>query len=567
MSPSTRVPWDRRTRTSGDRPRVIVIGAGMAGMAVGCYGQMSGLETRIFESHVLPGGCCTAWAREGYLFDYCIDWLNGTAPGNEANQVWRELGALDGKAITRFDEINRVVAEDGRSVTFHTDPDRLQAELEACSPADAAKIRRFCADLRRFVRLEIHPFLTPTPLMSWREKLRMLGKVLPALGLFRRTGGTQMADFADSLSDPFLAAALRNMFYQDPRTFALIPFHYTMAEAHKGNVGMPQGGSLGLARSVEERYLGLGGRIDFRAKVTRVLVEDGRAVGVELRNGERHYADHVVAAGDVHTTVTKLLGGEYTNPRLDTLFTEVAPDPEQLYPAVVSVFVGFRGDVAADEPVSTTYLLPEEDVARLPGVLQKSLVVHLRSRLIAGLAPEGRSLIHCTYFSDYDTWKALRSTDRRAYWDLKRQLAAFIREFLERRFPGIDERVEVVQVATPATTERYTGNHRGSILGWKSPKADDLVDDLIAKDRLALPGLAGFHLAGQWVGSGGLLRAAASGRFAAQYLCRELGVPFHAEESRGAEPWQAGKLGDLPQLDNWTERPRAARPTARTSRT
>ncbi len=542
-----------------------MIGAGMAGMSMGCYGQMSGLETRIFESHVLPGGCCTAWAREGYLFDYCLDWLNGTAPGNHANQVWQELGALDGKAITRFEEMNRVVSTDGREVTFYTDPDRLQAELEACSPADADRIRAFCADLRRFLKLELHPFLWPTPLMPWREKLKLARQVLPALRLFARTA-KQMTDFTDTLSDPFLATAMRNMFYQDPQNFAVIPFHYTMAEAHKGNVGLPQGGSLGLARSVEERYYTLGGRIDFRARVARVLVEDGRAVGVELRNGERHYADHVVSACDTLTTVNKMLGGEYTNPRLEELFTEVLPDHEQLYPSVVSVFVGFRGDVPADEPPSTTYLLDDEDLARLPGVLQRSVVVHLRSRLIDGLAPEGRSLIQCTYFSDYDTWKGLRSTDRRAYWDLKERLGAFVREFLERRFPGIDERVEVVQVATPATTERYTGNHRGSILGWKSPRADDLVEALVAKDRLALPGLSGFHLAGQWVGSGGVLRAAASGRFAAQYVCRELGVPFRAEVSGGTEPWHPGKLGDLPQLDT-SERPRAARPTARTTRT
>ncbi|MEV8441100.1 NAD(P)/FAD-dependent oxidoreductase [Actinosynnema sp. NPDC051121] len=567
MSRSARVVWERRTRTPDFTPRVIVIGAGVAGMAVGCYGQMSGLETRIFESHVLPGGCCTAWARDGYLLDYCIDWLNGTAPDNEANQVWRELGALDGKTVTTFSEFNRVVAQDGRSVTFHTDPDLLQAELESCSPADSAKIRAFCADLRRFGRVDIHPFLTPPPLMSWREKLRMLGKVLPAFRLFWRTGGTRMADFADGLRDPFLATAFRNMFFQDPKNFALLPYHYTMSQAHKGNVGVPQGGSLGLARSIEERYAGLGGRIDFRAKVVRVLVEDGRAVGVELRNGERHYADHVVAACDGLTTVSKLLGGEHSNPRLDTLLDEVLPDPEQLYPALVSVFVGFRGDVGADEPVSTTYLLPDEDAARLPGALQKSLVVHLRSRVLAGLAPEGRSLIHCNYFSDFETWKALRKTDRRAYWDLKRELAAFIREFLERRFPGIGERIELVQIATPATTERYTGNHRGAILAWKSPKADDLLDDLIAKDKLALPGLAGFHLAGHWVGGGSLIKAASSGRFAVQYLCRELGVPFRAHESGGTEPWHAGKLGELPQLDNWTERPRAARPTARTSRT
>lgn len=52
--------WDSRHRAPGSTPRVIVIGAGIAGLSTGCYAQMSGMRTRIFEKHVLPGGCCTA---------------------------------------------------------------------------------------------------------------------------------------------------------------------------------------------------------------------------------------------------------------------------------------------------------------------------------------------------------------------------------------------------------------------------------------------------------------------------------------------------------------------------
>ncbi|TDV54218.1 phytoene desaturase family protein [Actinophytocola oryzae] len=538
----------------GDAPSVIIIGAGVSGMAAGCYGQMSGLRTRILEKHVLPGGCCTAWSRNGYIFDYCIEWLNGTAAGNEANQVWRELGALDGKSITTYELFNRVVDVSGRSVDFYTDPDRLESHLLAISPVDAPLIRRFCADLRRFTKVDIHPFLTAPALRSTRERLTMLRQVLPMFRLFWRNGATQMHTFADRFQDPLLRKGFRNIFFQDPENFALIPYLYTMAGAHNGNVGFPQGGSLGLARSIEERYTSLGGVIDFRARVERVIVEDGRAVGVQMRGGRRHYADHVVAACDGYTTLHKLLGGAYTNPRVDKLYNEVRHRPGEMFPAVVSAFVGFGGDVDANESHSTTYLLSREDAARLPGSLQDSIVVQLRSRYTDDLAPPGRSLIHCTYFSDYDYWKSLRSTDRRGYWARKQDVAEFVREFLGRRYPGLGERIEMVSVATPTTTERYTGNHRGSIGGWKSPEADDLLAKLVAKDRMRLPDLSGFHMTGQWVAESGLIRAASSGRFVMQYVCQELGVPFQAWESDGDEPWHPGKLGHLPQLDTWPER-------------
>ncbi|MFJ7495697.1 phytoene desaturase family protein [Streptomyces sp. NPDC097727] len=547
--------WSAVEREADGSPRVIVIGAGVAGMSTGCYAQMNGMRSRIFEKHVLPGGCCTAWSRDGYIFDYCIEWLIGTAAGNDAHQVWRELGALDGKTITNFEMFNRVVDETGRSVVFFNDPDRLERHLLDLSPADARLIHSFCRDLRRFIDIELYPFLTAPALRTVRERAATLRTVLPAFRLFWRTAATPMHRFADRFQDPLLRRAFRNIFFQDPEGFPLLPYLFNMASAHHHNAGFPQGGSLGLARSIEERYKALGGEISYRARVERILVEDGRAVGIELRNGRRYYADHVVSACDGHTTIHGLLQGRFTGPRIDKLYNDLLHRPGTLFPAVVSAFVGIRGDLGPDRAHSTTYLLSSEDAAQLPGALQSSLVVQLRSHYSDGFAPPGRSVVHCTYFSDFAYWNALRAVDRKEYRAKKRQVADFVRNFLERRLPGTAERIELVDVASPATTRRYTGNHDGSILAWKAfSEADDIAAKLVGKDRMRLPGLRGFSMAGQWVGMGGLIRAASTGRFVVQYLCDELGRGFTASESRGDEPWHPGKLGRLPQLDRWSAR-------------
>ncbi|MFI9625938.1 phytoene desaturase family protein [Streptomyces sp. NPDC052042] len=555
MAGDTEDAWGRDGRAADGAPRVIVVGAGVAGLSTGCYAQMNGMRSRIFEKHVLPGGCCTAWSRDGYIFDYCIEWLIGTAAGNEAHQIWRELGALDGKTITNFEMFNRVVDETGRSVVFYNDPDRLEKHLLELSPADARPIRSFCRDLRRFTAIELYPFLTAPALRTLRERAATLRTVLPAFRLFWRTASTPMHECADRFQDPLLRRAFRNIFFQDPEGFPVLPYLFNMASAHHLNAGFPQGGSLGLARSIEERYKGLGGEIGYRARVERILVEDGRAVGVELRNGRRYYADHVVAACDGHTTVHGLLQGRYTGPRIDKLYNDLLHRRGTLFPAVVSAFVGLKGEPGDDRAHSTTYLLTPEDAARLPGALQSSLVVQLRSRYSDGFAPPGHSVVHCTYFSDFAHWKELRAADRKAYRAQKHQVAAFVRGFLERRMPGTADRIELVDIATPATTRRYTGNHDGSILAWKAfSEADDIAAELVGKDRMRLPGLRGFSMAGQWVGLGGLIRAASSGRFVVQYLCDELGRPFTAYESPGGEPWHPGKLGRLPQLDRWSTR-------------
>ncbi|MFB6907228.1 phytoene desaturase family protein [Streptomyces bacillaris] len=547
--------WGSRERTPGTPPRVIVIGAGVAGLSTGCYAQMSGARTRIFEKHVLPGGCCTAWSRDGYLFDYCIEWLIGTAPGNDAHQVWRELGALDGKTVTNFELFNKVEDEHGRSVTFYNDPDRLEAHLLALSPADAPLIRAFTRDLRRFIDIELYPFLTAPALRTVRERAATLRTVLPAFRLFWRTAATPMHVFADKFQDPLLRRAFRNIFFQDPEGFPLLPYLFNMAAAHHLNAGFPQGGSLGLSRSVENRYLGLGGEVTYRARTEKILVENDRAIGIELRNGRRYFAEHIVSACDGRTTVHGLLDGRYTSPRIDKLYNDLIERPGTLFPAVVSAFVGLRGDFDPGEAHSTTHLLTDADGERLPGALQNSLVVQARSRYSDGFAPPGRSVLHCTYFSDYAYWKELRTRSRREYRGRKHEVADFVRTFLEHRHPGINDRIDLVDIASPATTHRYTGNHNGSILAWKAfSDADDVAARLVGKDRMRLPGLSGFSMAGQWVGMGGLIRAASTGRFAVQYLCRELGLEFRAWESEGAEPWHPGMLGELPQLDRWSAR-------------
>ncbi|MEI7031842.1 NAD(P)/FAD-dependent oxidoreductase [Streptomyces pratensis] len=547
--------WASPERTPGTPPRVIVVGAGVAGLATGCYAQMSGARTRIFEKHVLPGGCCTAWSRDGYLFDYCIEWLIGTSPGNDAHQVWSELGALDGKTVTNFELFNKVEDADGRSVTFYNDPDRLEAHLLGISPADARQIRAFTRDLRRFIDIELYPFLTAPALRSVRERARTLRTVLPAFRLFWRTAATPMHVFADRFQDPLLRRAFRNIFFQDPQGFPLLPYLFNMAAAHHGNAGFPQGGSLGLSRSIEERYRGLGGSVTYRARTERVLVEKDRAVGVELRNGKRYFAEHIVSACDGRTTVYGLLGGRYTGPRIDRLYTDVLHRPGALFPAVVSAFVGLRGDLAPGEAHSTTHLLAPDDAARLPGALQDSLVIQARSRYSAGFAPPGHSVLHCTYFSDFAHWKDLRTRNRKEYRLRKREVADLVRDFLERRTPGTADRIELIDIATPATAHRYTGNLNGSILAWKAfSEADDLCARMVGRDRMRLPGLSGFSMAGQWIGMGGLIRAASTGRFAAQYLCRELGLEFRAQKSEGAGPWHPGKLGRLPRLDRSSAR-------------
>ena len=71
---------------------IIIIGAGLAGLSTGCYAQMNGYRSHIFEHHTVPGGVAACWKRKGYLIDGGIHFLMSHKPGQPIYDLYRELG-------------------------------------------------------------------------------------------------------------------------------------------------------------------------------------------------------------------------------------------------------------------------------------------------------------------------------------------------------------------------------------------------------------------------------------------------------------------------------------------
>src|SRR3974377_1774377 len=97
--------------------RIIIIGAGVAGLSCGCYLQMNGYRTMILEANALPGGLCTGWGRGPSVFYGCLRWWVGTNPSSAFHQVWNELGAIAGRQIINPEEFLRFEGTDGQTLS------------------------------------------------------------------------------------------------------------------------------------------------------------------------------------------------------------------------------------------------------------------------------------------------------------------------------------------------------------------------------------------------------------------------------------------------------------------
>jgi phytoene dehydrogenase-like protein len=117
-----------------EKKSINIIGAGIAGLSAGCYGQMNGYRTHIFEMHNKPGGVCTSWQKKGYTISNCIHWVMGLGPGGNFRRIWEELGAAQGRKMVNYHEIMRVEGSDGKTFIAYTDIDRLEQHMKELAP-------------------------------------------------------------------------------------------------------------------------------------------------------------------------------------------------------------------------------------------------------------------------------------------------------------------------------------------------------------------------------------------------------------------------------------------------
>jgi len=496
---------------------ILIIGAGIAGLSAGCYAQMNGYRSHIFEMHDLPGGLCTAWERKQYVFDGCIHYLFGTTPGQPFYQLWEELGVARSWQIVHHDELMRVVDTDGRTFIAYCDPDRLEEHMMGLSPTDSALIKAFADGVRLFTRFDMSLMQQkPKDLMSLSDWLRLGGHMMPFALPLARWGMISAQDFADRFRDSLLRRAIPLVF-----GWAEIPLMAGMsllAYMHNRNAGFPLGGSLEFARSLERRYLELGGEIQYKSQVEKILVEEDCAVGVRLYNDEIHHADIIISAADGHATIFDMLDGRFANRRIRRIYDGHLPIHSQF-----QVSLGVNRDLS-NEPHWVTYLL--EQPVLIGGEERHEFGVK-HYCFDPSLAPPGKSVVEVMLRSNYPYWQ--RIYGRRLYDSEQTQVSDLVIEQLERIYPRLSQDIEFVDEATPVSYERYTGNWLGSTTGWLLTK--DTMMLMIRGMSKTLPGLKNFYMVGQWVEPGGTVPIVAmSGRNAIQMICHADHRPFVVPE-------------------------------------
>jgi phytoene dehydrogenase-like protein len=448
---------------------------------------------------------CAAWRRKGYLFEGSIH-CPGSNPDTPLYQLWKETGALNDFVKMYLPDIFHAVEWEGQVLNVYREIEKTYEHLVAISPADKKPLRRLVNDVKAFSNLQMPIFdikgvHAQNPRRKTFSGLMKMLPVLPGLGRLYKISCKKYAE-------RFTHRGIRKLLRIIPDDYSSISLIATLSTWNMGDGGFPEGGSLDMIDRMIKTFEGLGGHIRLKTKVEKVNIANGTVTGVALAD-ETLAADAVVVTQETMAAIEQL----FDTPLNDAWLTKLCKRTE----SVVCTFIGagIRAEITQTPipkwKLDTPITFADKTIKELNF---NNYVGH------KGYAPEGCTTLTTSFTGDtYDYWKKAKEEGR--YEEEKRNLADQISRAICQKFPQAEGNIEVIDIATPLTYERYTGAYRGS---WMS------ITGLGKKMRTypgSLKNIRGIYFAGhRLMTPGGLPVALYTGFKAAQMICRQFNVMF-----------------------------------------
>lgn len=295
-----------QAREQASGKRAVVIGSGFGGLAAAIRLGAKGYRVAVLEKLDAPGGRAYVHRQDGFVFDAGPTVV--TAPF-----LFEELWALCGKRMADEIELRpvapfyRIRFADGSTFDYTGDAEAMRREIARFSPRDVAGYERLLARSGEIFRVGFEE-LAHVPFDSFADMVRIAPEMV------RLESWRSVWSFVcKHVRDPRLRQVLSfHTLLVGGNPFATTSIYSLIAFLErKWGVHFPIGGTGALVQGLVRLIEGQGGSIRLGAEVRRILVEEGRACGVELSGRERIDADLVVSNADAAWTYRHLLGSEW----------------------------------------------------------------------------------------------------------------------------------------------------------------------------------------------------------------------------------------------------------------
>jgi len=465
-----------RGKPPNDSYDAVIIGAGIGGLICANLLAREGLRVLLTEQHYMVGGYCSTFRRNGYTFDAATHFypLLGN-PATITGRLLQDLGITNG--WIKMDPVDHFHFPDGSSFAVSADFAIYLARLKSEFPEEAQALDKFFALVREvymfgllsYFRWRDHDRLKPYAQMTVREALDRHFRN-PKLKLLLA------ADCGHWGSPPS-----RTSFVFD----SMLRLSYFLGNYY------PRGGSQAFADELALRFEELGGDILMSSTVKRIVTANGTAIGVEVEAGppnarsvHRIKGGVVVSNADLLSTVERLLAPGQVDPEKLVALRKLRPS----HPCFLT-HIGLKD-------------MPTEILRAAAGyhwaswnsdeVATRAFKIFVPTLYEPAMAPPGGHIVILQKLTDVD-YEAIE--DWTAH---KAAVENYIMRNLERVMPGFSNKIVVKLSASARTSQQFTVNHHGAMLGW------EMSPDQLGEHRPALNGLVkNLYFTGHWTQPGG----------------------------------------------------------------
>ncbi len=477
----------------------IIIGAGVAGLAAAYKLSCEGRKVLLIERQPVAGGYATTFRRKGFMFEssvHCVDALYGD---EELMRLLHEYG-LDKKVdFVQLKDFSRLIYPEHDFVA-NFNLDDYSAALKKFFPQEAkgidslfSRVRDFSRQMRRFTRF-------PAP--YWLKLL--LSPLISPL----------VVKFCFCTAENYIRKYIRNdKLYGiitdiwkfaglGPRRLSALYFFIIFNGYYNNRTAYIKGGMSRLFDAMVSDIRANGSEVRFNTTVEKIITFRGKNVkGVVTEKAEEFLAKTVISNASGLNTFDCLIDDQAVKVR-------VRPELEALEKSIsaTQVYLGLSKpakQLGMDQfmfSVNSGYDHDKNFSYSQKGDYKNcSIAIVDHSQLDPAQAPEGKGTLLIMALDSFANWQGL---DPQEYARKKSEAAKILIQRAEKFLPGLWANIEVTEVATPITMQRYTLSPQGAIYGFAQTVAQSGINRL-SQDTC----VKGLFLAGAWTQPGGGVHA------------------------------------------------------------
>ncbi len=470
----------RRFRGLREEPNTsydaVVIGAGVGGLTCANLLIRAGLKVLLIEQHFMVGGYCSTFRRKGYTFDaathfYPLLGNNSTITG----ALLSEMGITT--EWVKMDPVDCFHFPDGSRFSVPADFDSYLRKLKDEFREEAENLDKFFAVVRKTYLIGLMRYFHNV----YSDRIRPYERLTVRDVLSRYFRNEKLKLLLTGDIGHWGSPPSRTSFVFD----SMLRLSYFLGNYY------PRGGSQVFVDELAQRFEEGGGHILMSSLVRRVLIRNHAAWGVEVETGTPRHRTHkqisagvIVSNADLRHTLEHMIGPDL----LDPDYVERTRQLRPTYPCFL-LHLGLKD-------------IPLEELRRAEGhhwsswdaedVSTDAYKVFLPTAYDPSLAPPGGQIAIIQKLSNV---KYVAVTDWPAQKNAEEDQ---ILRSLERRLPGLSDRIVVKLGASAQTSYRYTLNYQGAMLGW------EMSPDQLGNGRPALSApIRNLFFTGHWTQPGG----------------------------------------------------------------